>query len=113
MAVTFQKLLMKKRPVDILHKKDSIHVLVSSLVLMRNDNCLEKPHIEKLVAAQLVKKSPILLGTQNFVTMYSSVYHLTYPEADEFSPHPQPCFLKIHFNGIISTHRYPMLYNGR
>jgi hypothetical protein len=47
MAVTFQKLLMKKRPVDILHKKDSLHTLGSSIGRMKKDNSVEKPLLEK------------------------------------------------------------------
>ena len=56
---------------------------------------------QKLTGSQLVKKFLGFYGTRRFLTAFTSVHDLHYPQPDQSTSWPPSHFLKIHLNIIL------------
>jgi hypothetical protein len=59
--------------------------------------------LEKLSGSQLVNIFPAFYGARRFITAFTRIRHLPYPEPDQSSPLPPSYFLEIHLNIILPS----------
>jgi hypothetical protein len=67
--------------------------------------------LEKLILTQLVKKFLTFYETRSFIAVFTTAFHLSYPEPDAYSSHTSPLYFpKIHL--ILSTNLSLCLPSG-